>query len=87
MLVHARCRRRYCAADPICNQDRHGKAYKAQADVAHRQAVTELMALYELKDSVEPHLQWIFDTATQTYLLSQSISRKLWAHHSPQQSY
>ena len=46
----------------IRNQDRHGKDYKAQADAAHRQAVTELMTLYELKDSVEPHLQWIFDT-------------------------
>ena len=43
----------------ICNHDRHGKDYKAQADVAHRQAVTELMTLYELKDSVEPHLKWI----------------------------
>ena len=46
----------------IRNHDRHGKDYKAQADVAHRQAVTELMTLYELQDSVEPHLKWLFDT-------------------------
>ena len=44
------------------NQDRHGKDYKAQADVAHRQAVTELMTLYELKDTLEPHLKWLFNT-------------------------
>ena len=46
----------------IRNHDRHKKDYKAQADVAHRQAVTELMKLYELQDFVEPHLQWLFAT-------------------------
>ena len=46
----------------IRNHDRHGKDYKAQADVAHRQAVTELMKLYELQDFVEPHLRWLFAT-------------------------
>ena len=42
------------------NQDKHGKDYKAQADVAHRQAVTELMTMYEMKDQVLPHHAWIF---------------------------
>ena len=44
------------------NQDRHGKDYKTKADAAHRQAVTELMALYEMKDLVLPHHRWIFAT-------------------------
>ena len=42
------------------NQDKHGKDYKAQADVAHRQAVTELKTIYEMKDQVLPHHAWIF---------------------------
>ena len=42
------------------NHDKHGKDYKAQADAAHRQAVIELINMYEMKDQVLPHHAWIF---------------------------
>ena len=43
------------------NQDKHGKDYKVQADApAHRQAVMELINMYETKDQVLPHHAWIF---------------------------
>ena len=42
------------------NQDKHGKDFKAQADAAHRQAVMELITMYEMKDSALPHHARIF---------------------------
>ncbi len=38
------------------------KNYKAQTDVAHRQAVAELQTLYRLQDLVLPHHAWLLHT-------------------------
>ena len=44
------------------NNDRHGHDHQSREAAAKRQAITEMEMLYQHKDSVPPHLHWIFKT-------------------------
>ena len=62
------------------NGDRHGHDRQSQAEAAKRQAVREVELLYQHKDTIEPHLRWIYSTPMEqmkqkrTYVLRAWIS-------------
>ena len=62
------------------NSDRHGHDKKTKAEAEKRQAIREVVQLYDYKGAIEPHLNWILElpldqrVQKRTYVLRAWIS-------------